>query len=754
MLVVKFQRLWKRLYSNYSIAESRASYLHSRLDSFLSSDGLDSRSVVSAHGYIIATGNAQNRFIASKLIALYAWLNQPCSSTAVFESLGVKDPFLWNSIIKAHFGNGNYERAVEYFFHMRLCGSLPDQFTTPMVVSACAELGLLSDGMIVHGLVSKLNLFSLNSAVGASLMYMYVKCGDLEDACHVFDEMAVKDVVAWTVLVVGYVQAGKSYRALECLREMHRSGGDGERPNSRTLDAGFRACGDSGALSEVLSMYSKCQRIDDVQVSFCEVVDKDLFSWTSLVKAYARIGRVRECFEMFQRMVASGVYPDGMAIGCLLSGFANSMMVFEGMAFHGFILRRKYEVDRIVRNSLLSMYCKFGLVTLAEKIFYGGCDQDKDAWNLMIVGYEKSRSEMECIKLFRAMQHQGIESDLNCLISVISSCSRLGVINFGKSIHCHVMKTFACENVSVANSLISMYGNCGNLSAAQSLFCRTAPDIATWNSLISSYAVNGSFFEALNILFEMFSKGLKPNSATLAISLSACAQSASLEQGRKIHDYIREAGFGYSVSLGTALVDMYAKCGEINTAKEIFDAMEEKDVVSWTVMISCYGMHGQGKSAVRIFQEMEESGMRPHDLAFLAVLSACAHAGLADDAEYLFDRMKGYSIAPTLQHYACMVDVYGKLGRLHEAESLILKMPFPPDGGIWGSLLTACKTHNNAEMGVKIAKRAIDVNPENDGYYISLSDFYSSMEMWEGVEQVRQMMKDRGVRKTIGWSTV
>ncbi|KAL9178004.1 hypothetical protein ABFS82_01G096800 [Erythranthe guttata] len=753
MLAFKFPKLHRRRLRSYCssiAADSESSYLNKHIESFLSNNNgfEESRTtLLSTHAYIITTGHAHNRFLASKLIASYAALNQLDSATRVFDFLAVKDTFLWNSIIKAHFSNGNYAEAVDFFSEMRVFGALPNQFTIPMVVSACAELGSVCIGLQIHCLVSKLNLFHGNSAVGASFVYMYSKCGDVEDACHVFDEMPVRDVVAWTALVIGYVQNGESEQALQCLCKMHHVGGYGERPNSRTLEGGFQACGDLGALVEgrclhglalkfgtvssrivqsaILSMYSKCGSIEDSRVSFSEVVNKDLLSWTSIIGVYSRLGCIYECFRMFSRMLDNGIYPDGMVISCLISGFANSSKVSAGKEFHGFIVRRKYDLDRLVCNSLLSMYCKFGL-------------------------------DMNCVKMFGEMQHRGFESNSNSTVSAISSCARLREIRCGRSIHCHVVRNLMLQNVSVANSLISMYGKCRSLTVAQRLFYNTKPDIATWNSLISSYNDNGEYLDALNLFDKMISQGVKANTATLLSLLSACTHIASLENGRKIHNYIIEEGIKYEVSVATSLVDMYAKCGQIETAKEIFDSTEEKDVISWNVMISCYGMHGDGKSAIQVFEKMERCNERifPNELTFLALLSACAHAGLVNEAESLFVRMKEYSLVPSLKHYACMVDLYGKSGGLDKAEALILSMPFVPDGGIWGSLLTACKMHNNAEMGLKIAKRAIEADPENDGYYILMSDFYSSMEMWENVEQVRKMMKDRGVKKTAGWSSV
>lgn len=774
MLLFKFTKLYRRLYSSSSAVDFEVNYLNKNIDSFLTNDTLDPKSVLSAHAFIITSGHAHNKFIASKLIEYYASFNQPHYSTKVFGSLSFRDHFLWNSIIKANFSNGDHVQAIEFFFKMRFVGNLPTQFTIPMIVSACAELRSLSVGMNIHGLVSKMNLFHGNSAVGASFVYMYSKSGAMEYASLMFDEITVKDVVVWTALVIGYVQNGESDKGFQCLCEMHRSGGIREKLNFRTLEGGFQACGNLYALVEgrclhalslksailssnvvqsaILSMYSKCGSVEDALISFSEVVNKDLFSWTSVMGIYSRLGCMDECFQIFLKMQATGLYPDGMVISCLISGFANSLNVSEGKALHSFIIRRNYIIDEKVYISLLSMYCKFGLLALAEKIFIRCHDQAKDSWNLMITGYEKAGLEKKCIMLFRKMQYQGIHSDLSSLLSVISSCSRLGVISFGRSIHCCIVKNLMSEKVTIVNSLINMYGKCGKLTEAERLFYHTKQDIATWNSLISSYADNGECLKAITLFDMMISSGLKPNTTTLAVLLSACAQIASLEKGKRIHDYLIEEGFGSEVSIATTLVDMYAKCGQIDTAKEIFDSINEKDVISWNVMISCYGMHGYGTTAIEIFHQMEDSDVRPNDLTFLAVLSACAHAGLVDEAKLMFHKMKEYSLVPTLRHYSCMVDLYGRSGYLVEAEALVLSMPFTPDGSIWGSLLTSCKMHNNAEMGLKIAKRAIEADPENDGYYVLVSDFYSAMGMWEHVGQVRKIMKDRGVRKTVGWS--
>ena len=659
---------------------------------------------------------------------------------------------------------------------MRASDTPVDQFTIPMVVSTCAELVLLDHGKNIHGLVLKLGHFAGNSAVGSSFVYMYSKCAQMDDAYLVFDEMCVRDVVAWTALVIGYVQNGEGEKGLECLCEMHRVGGDGGRPTFRTLEGGFQACGNLGALvegrclhvlivktgigcsqvvqSSLLSMYSKCGTPGEAYLSFCEVMNKDLLSWTSLIGIYSRFGLMKECLSLFWEMRDNEIYPDGIVISSMLLGFGNSMIVSEGKAFHGLVIRRHYLLDQMVHNALLSMYCKFGQLTVAEKLFRRVPEPNNESWNTMIFGYGKIGLEEKCIKLFREMQRIGIELDSNSLVSMVSSCSQLGETYLGRSLHCYIIKHSMDENVMVVSSLIDLYVKSGNLNIAWKIFCGTQRDIITWNTLISSYTNSGHYAEAVALFEKMILENLKPNLATLVILLSACSHLASLEKGERVHHYIKEKGIEFNISLATALVDMYAKCGQLEKARKLFNTIKERDDISWNVIISGYGMHGHANSAIEMFQQMEKSNVKPNGLTFLALLSACAHAGLVKEGKCLFNRMQDYSIKPNLKHYACMVDLLGRSGNLQEAEALVLSMPFSPDGGVWGALLSACKIHNEIETGVRIAKYAIETDPENDGYYIMMSNMYNSVGRWEDAEMVREKMNERNVAKRAGWSTL
>nr|XP_043609653.1 pentatricopeptide repeat-containing protein At4g39952, mitochondrial [Erigeron canadensis] len=752
------------------------------INTFLSIRTLEKPLLTKYHGHIVTTGNhSTNVFIASKLISLYAYLDSPDSSKLVFDTFnGYKDVFLWNSIIKAYFSNGMYSHCLDIYSSMRVLGNfLPNEFTVPMVVSACGEIGDFVYGSGLHCLVLKCGF--VFEAAGGSFVYMYSKCGCVENARKVFDEMRVRDVVAWTALVIGYVQNGECENGLKCVCDMYRlcDRGEDERPNFRTLEGGFQACGDLGNVyagrclhgaavksglerslvvkSSILSMYSKCGTVEEAYLAFREVpVKDDIKLWTMIIGVYGKWGRVRQCIHRFMEMLVTGINPDPLLISCVLSGLANSTSISAGKIFHGFLVRRNYDGDQMVQIALVSLYFKFGLISYAENVFNSSvCVRDKELRNAMVHGYFRSGSRVKCIQRFTEMLHLGINPDSHSLVSVVSSCSQTGELRMGRCLHGYAVKNLMEDHVSWSNSLIDMYANNGEITIARKLFCRANKDIVTWNTMISAYTHCGQYSEAFSLFYKMISEDVKPTVATLIIMLSVCAHKASFEKGEEIKEkYIDEEMLSSSVTLATALIDMYAKCGKLEKAEEIFNKMTNKDVISWNVMISGYSMHGNAMSAIDTFRQMELSNVKPNELTFLAVLSACNHAGLVNEGKALFGKMEDYSVIPTLKHYTCMVDLFGRSGYLVEAENLVKSMPIVPDGGLWGALLSSCKTHNNPEMGIRIAKRAIECDPQNDGYYVIISNLYDSIGMWEEAERMRKFMKERGVEKAVGWSAV
>ncbi|XP_020110455.1 pentatricopeptide repeat-containing protein At1g04840-like [Ananas comosus] len=271
---------------------------------------------------------------------------------------------------------------------------------------------------------------------------------------------------------------------------------------------------------------------------------------------------------------------------------------------------------------------------------------------------------------------------------------------------------------------------------------------------VAGYSRNGDNERAVRA-FEAMMPRRRPNEFAPAAALSACARMGALEIGIRIHNYVRDNNFSADGAVGTALVDMYAKCGRIDCAGRVFDGMSQRDVLTWTAMIMGWAVHGHWQKALQCFEDMKCSCIEPDEGVFLAVLMACSHSGKVEKGLEIFDTMtQEYRIEPTVKHYTCMVDLFGRAGRLEEALDYIKSMPVEPDFVVWGALFTACRAHKNVEMSEFASNKLLELKPSHHGSYIFLSNMYAGAGRWEDVEKVRVSMKDRGVEKAPGWSCI
>ncbi|KAI5670174.1 hypothetical protein M9H77_10538 [Catharanthus roseus] len=368
---------------------------------------------------------------------------------------------------------------------------------------------------------------------------------------------------------------------------------------------------------------------------------------------------------------------------------------------------------------------------------------------------------------------------------VLKECVKRSDFFAGRSIHAHIVKLGFDIDVFVQNSLISLYGESGCLANARRVFdempnrdvvswnslvigvlrngeldvaldlFRRMKDknIISWNSMITGFVQGGRCKEALEFFHEMQVLGddmVSPDKVTIASVLSACASLGAVDHGRWIHGYLKRSMLECDMVIGTAFVDMYGKCGFVDTAFEIFRAMPKKDVLTWTAMISVFALHGRGREAFELFAEMEANGIRPNAVTFTGLLSACAHSGLVEKGRYCFDMMKRiYSIEPHVQHYACMVDTLSRAGHFDEALELVKTMPMEPDVFAWGALLGGCQMHGNMELGEKVALYLIYLDPLNHAFYADLCDVYAKAGRYHELKRVRAQMNDRGIKKTV-----
>lgn len=340
--------------------------------------------------------------------------------------------------------------------------------------------------------------------------------------------------------------------------------------------------------------------------------------------------------------------------------------------------------------------------------------------------------------------------------SVLKASAGIAAAEEGKQIHAHVFKAGLEREVFAGSALVDMYAKCQNMADARQVFDKMRRrDEVSWGAMICGYAQNGCSEEALRMFYDMKGVGLKMNPFALSSVLRACSSLATPEQGRQVHVQAICSGLESNAFVGTALVDMYAKCGSIEESSLAFDNLTEPNLVSWNAVIVGYALHGHGSKVLELFDQMQESGINPDEITFIGVLYACAHIGLVNLGYHYFNSMtRDHGIRPRIDHYTCMVGLLGRAGHLTEAEVLIKGMPFAPDVVVWRALLAACTVHGNTELGKHVAQHILDLDPQDHASYVTLSNMYAAAGKWDDVAKARKLMRDRGARKEAGRSWI
>ncbi|KAH7666598.1 Tetratricopeptide-like helical domain-containing protein [Dioscorea alata] len=339
---------------------------------------------------------------------------------------------------------------------------------------------------------------------------------------------------------------------------------------------------------------------------------------------------------------------------------------------------------------------------------------------------------------------------------VLNACNATEAIEEGKQFHAHLIKQGLSgdKNIRSWNAMISGYARNGMVDDSKKLF-DDMPQRGgfSWSAIINGYVQCGCFTDALLMFRRMLKEGVVIDKFVLSSALTACANVCALEQGRWIHAYIDRNFKQLDPVLGTSFVDMYAKCGHLDFASEVFKKIQQhKQVFTWNAMISGFAIHGQAKEALKFFAIMQKENIKPNAITFIAILNACAHTGLVDEGYNHINSMeKDFGIAPTTEHYGCMVDLLGRAGLLEEAESIINSMPMKPNAAVWGALLGGCRIHGNAKLGERVAKILLELEPENSGRYAVLLNIYAKVHRWDDVSKLRKLMKCRGIKTIPGF---
>lgn len=577
-----------------------------------------------------------------------------------------------------------------------------------------------------------------NEVSWTSLISGLLKHGNVGEAMSYFERNPFSNVFSWTATISGLVQNRLSFQAMRLYKKMLQSG---VLPNNITLTTIIRACmelGDLGLGKSVLGLIIKVGFEDNVCVS------------NSLVKFFLRLGEIDFAKRTFDRVD---------------------------------------EKDVVSWTTILDMYVEMGDLREARRVFDEMPERNEVTWSAMIARFSQSGNAEEAVKLFQQMVQQNFKPNISCYSSVISALATLEALHSGWSIHAHVLKIGIWSNVFIGSSLCDLYCKCGNTKDGRVVFDSILEkNIVCWNSMVSGYSLNGqlaeatelfsqiphknsmswnslivghlcvdNFGQAFEVFCEMILSGEQPNKSTFSSVLKACASLASSEKGKYSHTKAIKLGFQHDIFVATALVDMYAKSGSIESSRKIFNRMQTKNEVVWTAMIQGLAENGFAEESLHLFEEIEHTSSKfvPNELILLSVLFACSHCGLVDKGLSYFSSMeKVYGIKPNKRHYACVADMLSRSGRLNEAEKFIMSMPFEPEANVWAALLSGCKTYGNEALAARAAEKLSELAETKPGGYVLLSNIYASGGRWLDAMNTRNLMNQKGIKKIGGCSWI
>ncbi|GAV57839.1 PPR domain-containing protein/PPR_2 domain-containing protein [Cephalotus follicularis] len=719
----------------------------------------------------IKNGFSLDGYVRAGTIDFFAKNSSFEDALRVFYDVSCDNVVCWNALISGAVKNRENWLALDLFIRMCRLSLLPNSFTFSSVLTACATLEELQYGKGVQGWVIKCT--AKDVFVGTAIVDLYAKCGDIDEAVKEFSRMPDRNVVSWTAIIAGFVQKNDCVTALKFYKEMRNMRVE---INNYTVTSVITACANPDMIEEakqihswilksgfymdqvvgsaLINMYSKLRAIDLSEMVFREMENFNIpGKWAAMISSFAQNQNSQRAIQLYRSMLEEGLRPDKYCTSSVLS-VVNSLKL--GRQIHCYTLKTDLAIELLVGSSLFTMYSKCGCLEDSYKVFKQIPVRDNVSWASMISGFAEHGCADQAVQLFREMLSEKTRPDQMTLTAILTACSALFSLQRGREIHGYALRTGIGEKQLLGGALVNMYSKCGAVELARRVFdMLPEKNQVCCSSLVSGYAQNGLLEDAVVLFQEMLMSGLEQDSFTFSSVIGAIALLNRSGIGTQLHALIIKMGLGSDVCVGSSLVTMYSRCGSMEDCCKAFDEIDKPDLIGWSAMITSYAQHGKGAEALKAYDLMVKGGIKPDSVTFVGVLSACSHNGLVEEGYFHFNAMaKDYGIRPNYHHYACMVDLLGRSGRLKEAEKFINDMPIQPDALVWGTLLAACKVHGDVELGSLAAKRVMELKPCDAGAYVSLSNIRAEVGQWEEVLEIRRLMKGTGLTKETGWSSV
>ncbi|XP_062092408.1 pentatricopeptide repeat-containing protein At2g33680-like isoform X2 [Humulus lupulus] len=630
----------------------------------------------------------------------------------------------------------------------------------------------------VHGFVLKSEFPESDLLVLLNhVSHAYSKCMDFATAHRVFDKMSERNIFSWTAMIVGSTENGLFYDGFKFFCEMMNHG---ILPDKFAYSAILQTCIGLGCVElgkmihaqivargfssltfvsvSLLNMYAKLGSIDDSYEVFSDMREHNQVSWNAMISGFTSNNHHLEAFQFFLKMKNEGISPNMYTIISVSKAVGKLGDIDKGRTVHAYASELHLDSNVNVGTALIDMYSKCKSLSDARSIFdsnFINCGINTP-WNAMISGYSQCGYSQEALELFVTMYEKGVYPDLYTYCSVFNAISAIKSTRFGREVHGMVLKSGSVFMISVSNAIVDAYAKCELLEDVRKVFDRMEErDVVSWTTLVAAYSQCSEYEEAFVTFSKMREEGFTPNQFTFSTVLDVSASLCLLDYGKQVHGLLCKAGLDADKCTESALIDMYSKCGFITEARKIFESISNPDTVTWTAIISSYAQHGLVEDALLLFRRMEQMGVKANAVTLLCILFACSHRGMVEEGLLYFQRMQeSYGLVPKMEHYACIVDLLGRVGHLTDAMEFIENMPIEPNEMVWQTLLGACRVHGNVELGEIAAEKLLSVRPEYSATYVLLSNTYMEAGSYEDGISLRHMMKDRGVRKEAGCSWI
>ncbi|KAG8390349.1 hypothetical protein BUALT_Bualt01G0074300 [Buddleja alternifolia] len=700
------------------------------------------RDGICIHSPILKLGIQDNLLLVNNLLSLYTKCYGVEHARRLFDEMPHRDVVSWTGILSAYANNRNHEEAFRFFDLMKHSGENPNEFTFSSLLRCCSALENLGYGAKIQACVIK-HGFESNPILCSSLIELYSKWDFLEEAVRVFNTMEDGDTVSWTTIISAFVQAGKSVEALRFFVHMIEKG---VSPNEYTFVKILGACSsfsgiDYGKLvhsklivsgvklnlvlkTSLVDMYAKCQEMEDALKVLKQTSEQDVMLWTSLITGFTRNLKFKEAIGAFRRMVGNFIVPNSYSYAGVINACSSIQGLGPGRQIHTKVIMAGLENDISVGNALMDFYTKCSNdVEDVVHVFKGITQPNVISWTTLIAGLGAHGLEYECSLAFLKMRFAGHQPNSFTLYNILQSTKSL---NGTRKIHGFIIKTNADNDIVVGNALVDAYAGLHMVDCALSLAKGMKnKNVITYTVLVSKLNQIGLHKTTLDVIKHIQDDDIKMDGFIISSFLPASANLGALRTGKQLHCYSIVSGFMKWISVLNGLIDLYGKCRCTHDALKAFREIPSPDSISWNGLMHGYVFNGHITSALSTLEDMRLAGATPDSITLSIVLFACGQGGLVDmGVEYFHSLSKLYDIKVEMNHYNLLVDLLGRAGRLDEATGVMKSMPFSVDASIYKRLLHACKLHGNILLGEEMAKKGLELEPDDTEFYVVLASMY------------------------------